>query len=285
MLAHLGANKTIGYLRDHTWWKDMVSDMKVYCEMCHICKTSKPSNQKPYGLLNPLTIPTYPVGVDFVGPLPESGNRDGIYNSLTVMICLLTSMVHLIPSWINYNATQLAKIMFKHIYKAHGLPKNIISNQDILFTSVFWSWLHNLIRSRLQMLNAYHLQIDGATERANRMITQMCIHPNQKDWVTKLLAIEFAINSARSASTGYALFFLNFGWMPQSMIWNDAHLMSSLLYKTLHCKRRWPWWRLMITGCKGEADMEHQQKKTGCKIQKLGIPVIWEYQILEGAGL
>lgn len=98
MLAHLGANKTIGYLRDHTWWKDMVSDMKVYCEMCHICKTSKPSNQKPYGLLNPLTIPTYPVGVDFVGPLLESGNRDGIYNSLTVMICLLTSMVHLIPS-------------------------------------------------------------------------------------------------------------------------------------------------------------------------------------------
>ena len=32
MLAHLGANKTIGYLRDHTWWKDMVSDVKVYCE-------------------------------------------------------------------------------------------------------------------------------------------------------------------------------------------------------------------------------------------------------------
>jgi hypothetical protein len=53
------------------------------------------------------------------------------------------------------------------------------------------------------------------------MIRQ-CIHPNQKDWVTKLPAIEFAINSARSASTGYAPFFLNFGRMPRAMIWNDA---------------------------------------------------------------
>lgn len=53
------------------------------------------------------------------------------------------------------------------------------------------------------------------------MIRQ-CIHPNQKDWVSKLPAIEFAINSARSASTGYAPFFLNFGRMPRSMIWNDA---------------------------------------------------------------
>ena len=134
-------------------------------------------------------------------------------------------MVHLIPSQINYNATQLAELMFEHIYKVHGLPKNIISDRDVLFTSVFWSQLHNLIGTRLQMSNAYHPQTNGATERANQTITQMirqCVHPNQKDWVMKLLAIEFAINSARSASTGYAPFFLNFRRMPRSMIWNDA---------------------------------------------------------------
>jgi hypothetical protein len=27
MLAHLGASKTLDYLRDHVWWKDMVSDV------------------------------------------------------------------------------------------------------------------------------------------------------------------------------------------------------------------------------------------------------------------
>ena len=227
MLAHLGSSKTLDYLKDYVWWKDLASDVKAYCETCHTCKTSKPSNQKPYGLLNPLSVPTYPwesIGVDFVGPLPESGNRDGFFDSITVVICLLTSMVHLIPSRINYNASQIAELMFEHIYKAHGLPKNIISDRDVLFTSAFWSRLHKLIGTRLRMSSAYHPQSDGATERANRTVTQMlrqCIHSNQKDWVTKLPAIEFAINSARSASTGFAPFFLNFGRMPRTMIWDS----------------------------------------------------------------
>lgn len=141
LLAHLGAAKTLDYLWDHVWWKNIVANMKAYCKTCHTCKISKPSNQKPYGLLNPLSLPSYPwesIGMEFFGPLPESGNRDGIFDSITVIICLLTPMVHLIPSRINYNASQLAELMFEHVYKIHGLPKNIISNHDILFTSAFW---------------------------------------------------------------------------------------------------------------------------------------------------
>jgi hypothetical protein len=38
MLAHLGASKTLDYLRDQVWWKDMVSDTKSFCETCVICK-------------------------------------------------------------------------------------------------------------------------------------------------------------------------------------------------------------------------------------------------------
>ena len=51
---------------------------------------------------------------------------------------------------------------------------------------------------------------------------RQCVSPNQKDWVSRLPAIEFALNLARSESTGYALFFLNTGRMPCSMIWEDA---------------------------------------------------------------
>ena len=75
------------------------------------------------------------------------------------------------------------------------------------------------------MSSAYHPETDGSTGRANRTIVQMirqCIGPTQKDWVAKLPAIEFAINSSRSESTGYAPFFLNNGRMPRSMIWNSA---------------------------------------------------------------
>ena len=125
LLAHLGASKTLDYLRDHIWWPDMVADVKAFCETCVTCKRSKPSNQKPYGLLNPLKISGQPwelIGVDFVGPLPASKNRDGIFDCITVVICLLTSMVHLIPSRINYNAWQMAELMFETVYKHHGIP-------------------------------------------------------------------------------------------------------------------------------------------------------------------
>ena len=205
---------------------DMVSDIKAFCEMCHTCKTSKPSNQKPYGLLNPLSVPTYPwesVGMDFIGPLSESANRYGSFDLITVIICLLMSMVHLIQSQTNYNASQLAELMFEHVYKNHGLPKNIISDWDVLFTSIFWSRLHKLIGTKLCLSSTYHPQSDSATKWVNRTVTQMlrqCVHPNQKDWVTRLLAIEFAINSAWSATTSYAPFILNFRRMPCSMIWD-----------------------------------------------------------------
>ena len=202
MLAHLGVSKTLDYLRDHIWWHDMVTDTKAFCKTCQTCQQSKLSNQKPYSSLNPLAIPGYPwesIGIDFVGPMPESTNCNGSFDSIMVIICLLTGMVQLVPSHTNYNSRQLGELMFEEVYKYHGLPKNIINDRDVLFTSTFWKRLHQLIGTSLCVSSAYHLQTDGATEQANCMIMQMlhqCIHLDQKDWVSKLPATQFAINSA-----------------------------------------------------------------------------------------
>lgn len=176
LLAHLGANKTLDYIRDHLWWKTMVSDTKVFCEHCMSCKRSKPTNQKPYGLLNPLPVSTLPweaIGIDFMGLLPKSKNQDGAFDSITVVICLVTAMVHLIPSQITYTAQQIAELMFEEIYKLHGLPKHIISDQDVLFTSIFWGCLHKLIGTKLKMSSMYHPETDGSMEHTNHTITQM----------------------------------------------------------------------------------------------------------------
>ena len=102
---------------------------------------------------------------------------------------------------------------------------------DVLFTSTFWKQLHRLIGTKLWLSSAYHPQSDGLTERVNQMITQMlrqCIHLNQKDWVVKLPAIEFVINSARLESTGFAPFFLNAGHMPRAMLWESKTSMEYL---------------------------------------------------------
>ena len=118
----------------------MVSDTKAFCESCMTCKRSTPSNQKPHDLLNPLLVPTQPweaIGIDFVGPLPESKNRDGAFDSIMIVICLLMAMVHLISSQITYTARKISELMFEEIYKLHGLPKHIISDRGMSFLPAF----------------------------------------------------------------------------------------------------------------------------------------------------
>lgn len=227
ILAHLGARKTLFYLRENVWWPHMIKDITDFCRSCGLCAMSKSSTQQPMGLLRTLEIPKRPwqaIGIDFVGPLPASKNRNGEFDQICVIIDHLTSMVHLVPTKITYKAKQIAEIIFENVYKLHGLPERIISDRDSLFTSVFWQELHKLLGTEIRLSSSYHPQTDGATERANRTMTQMlrqCVALDQKDWVSRLPAIEYAMNCARSDTTGFSPFYLNYGQMPRPLIWDS----------------------------------------------------------------
>ena len=184
----------------------MIKDIADYCRSCRACAVSKPQSGKPHGKFKMVPVLTHPwqyIGVDFVGPLPESTNRTGGYDMICAVIDLLTSMVHLMPTKQTYRATDIAELMFEAIYKLHWLPERKISDRDSLFASKFWKRLHRFLGTELRISSAFHPQMDGATERANRTVTQMirqCVRPDRKDWVTKLPAIEFAINSTTAGT-------------------------------------------------------------------------------------
>ena len=197
----------------------MITDINSYCDSCHTCKISKPNNQKLFELLHLLPVLSRPqesISMNFVRPFPESKSCLGPFNMICTVICLLTSMVHIIPSKQTYRAREIAEIVFENVYKLYRLLNYIVSNQDSLFTSTFWKRLHNLISIKLKLSSVYHSQTNGSTERMNRTITQMlrqCISPKQKDQIYKLLMIEYAINTAQLETTGYTLFFLNYRQM------------------------------------------------------------------------
>ncbi|KAF8597335.1 hypothetical protein BDV93DRAFT_453110, partial [Ceratobasidium sp. AG-I] len=49
-------------------------------------------------------------------------------------------------------------------------------------------------------------------------LVRTCVNPAQRDWAIKLPGVEFAINSARSETTGFSPFTLNYGRLPRPML-------------------------------------------------------------------
>jgi hypothetical protein len=214
VVGHYGPQQTADYIRRWYWWPKMFKIMEKFCWSCVTCAQTKGENGKPVGKLHSLPIASRPwesIGMDFVGPFPESEG----YNYLWVVICRMSSMVHLIPVNTRTTASQLSTIYIREVIRLHGLPSSIVSDRDLKFTSKWWRELHRVMGTRLLMSTAFHPQTDGATERANRSIGQMfraLICPDQKDWVQKCLLIEFAINSSIGNATGLAPFEINCGY-------------------------------------------------------------------------
>ena len=95
--------------------------------------------------------------MDFIEALPKVGGKSVF---LTV-VDRLSKCAHFIPLTNPYSATTVAQSFFSEIVKLHGLPRSIVSDRDVVFTSRFWKELFRLSAVKLQMTSAYHPQSDG----------------------------------------------------------------------------------------------------------------------------
>ena len=219
IVGHFGSQRTADYIRRWYWWPRLQKEVESFCDSCEWCIRSKGEYASPRGKLHSLPIAERPwdsIGMDFIGPFPESEG----FNYLWVVICRLSSMVHLIPVNTTTTATELSSIYIREVVRLHGLPASIVCDRDPKFTSKWWRELQRLLGTKLLMSTSFHPQTDGATERVNRSIGQILrafISPDQKDWVKRLPVVEFAINSSISRTTGMAPFEINYGYMPRMM--------------------------------------------------------------------
>src|SRR5260370_18026144 len=105
----------------------MAKDIEKFCTSCEMCQTTKRHSTKLDRLVHNLTMPDHPwsgITMDFVGPFPESLGK----NYLWVIICCLTSEVHLIPINTTIKTINLAHEFLKQIVRLHGLPTSIVSD-------------------------------------------------------------------------------------------------------------------------------------------------------------
>jgi hypothetical protein len=84
------------------------------------------------GLLQPLSIPEQKwdnISMDFITGFPKVQGRDCIY----VVVDILNKYVHFFSIPSEYNASQVADLFFREVFKLHGLPRNIVSDWDNRF--------------------------------------------------------------------------------------------------------------------------------------------------------
>jgi hypothetical protein len=155
-------------------------------------------------------------------------------------------------------AKGIAWLFLKEIVRLHGVAGSIVSDRDSKFTSIFWRELQWLMGTKLLMATAFHPQTDGATEWANRSISQVLrsvVHNNQKDWAAKCPMVELALNSKVSATTGFAPFKLNHGYMLQI----DLPVNTDTTFKGVSQFVQQAWWSLMAAH---DAILEHRVDQT-----------------------
>jgi Integrase zinc binding domain len=166
-MGHFGADKAYAALRDCYYWPNMRRDlMEAYIPGCVDCQRNKSSTTKQAGPLHPLPVPDgrgESVAMDFIGPLP----LDEGFNCILTMTDRMGSDIRIIPTRTD-DAEDLASIFFREWYCDNGLPLEIISDRDKLFTSKFWKALHKLTGVKLKLSTAFHPETDGSSERSNK---------------------------------------------------------------------------------------------------------------------
>jgi hypothetical protein len=135
-----------------------------------------------------------------------------------VFVDRLTKMTHLVATDTTLTAAGCADLFVSTIFRAHGLPLELVSDRDVRFTSGFWTEFNSQLKTKLCMSSAYHPQSDGQSERMNRLVEdvlRMYIGPRQDDWDEHLPLTEFAINNSFNASINSTPFRLNHFFYPR----------------------------------------------------------------------
>ena len=110
------------------------------------------------------------------------------------------------------NTEELAYIFLQNVTALQGLPDEIISDRDKLFTSNFWTALTRQLRMSHKMSTVYHLQMDDQTEQMNQVIEQYLrgyVNYHQMNWVALLPVAQIAYNTSVNQTTGMTPFFTN----------------------------------------------------------------------------
>ena len=152
--------------------------------------------------------------MDFITHLPVSEDCSTVW----VIVDRYTKMAHFVPvKNVQKTAEGCAKLFLANVWKLHGVPSDIVSDRDPVFTSTFWAELMKKLDVHLRKSTAFRPQTDGQTERINQTLEhylrQYCNY-EQNDWYEMLPLAEYSNNNSITTATQMSPFYANYGFHP-----------------------------------------------------------------------
>ena len=133
---------TLDLIKTHYYWPMIKWDIARYIKGCDKCQRVKTDTLGKKTPLNLNTIPNAPweiISVDLIGPLPESKGK----NDIMVIVNQFSKMIQLFPVSTEITSQGMAKIFRDEIFKLHGIPKKVISDQGPQFVLSFMKELYS----------------------------------------------------------------------------------------------------------------------------------------------
>jgi len=216
--GHPGWWKTYELVSRNYWWPGMTTFVKKYVMGCDLCQRMKNRPQQPFGPLVPNKVPNGPwkiISTDLITQLPELNG----YNAICVIVNRLTKRAHFIPINNQFSLKDMAQLLYDKVYPLHGLLLQIISDRGVQYSAeLFQEWC-KILGIESTMSTAYHLQIDGQTERVNQALEQYLrcyVDYNLSNWLDLLPSAEFAYNNQAHEGIKESPFFLEYGRHPRA---------------------------------------------------------------------
>ncbi|KAI8436675.1 hypothetical protein MSG28_010163 [Choristoneura fumiferana] len=209
--GHYGTDKTLDRLTKRYFWKGMRKQVETYVRNCLQCQRYKPTNQKPAGLLQTMAQNQRfeVVAFDLFGPLPRTADN---HNWIFIVEDVATRWVELFALQ-RATAEECAKVLLDEIILRYGTPRRFLSDNGSQFVSSVMQQLTYCLGIKHGFTPVYHPETNPCERKNRDMKTQLAIlvGDNHLTWAEKLPSIRFAMNTAKSCSTGYTPAYLTFG--------------------------------------------------------------------------
>jgi len=114
LAGHFGMARTHELVSRNYWWPKMNKLLWEYVKSCDTCARSKAPRHRPFGLLQPLPIPSRPWGsiaMDFITDLPTVRAK----NSILVEVDRLTKMAYFTPCSKSIMAEKIVQLILDGI--------------------------------------------------------------------------------------------------------------------------------------------------------------------------